>query len=364
MRRDDQPPIESHRSIPEIHLYTYTAASTSKLNRHQTQLTTVLEKTTKLSRSSLTFLILKTNKIDPLYIIPRKKKQQCGSVITNLLKENADVEILAVTRDVNSSSATKLAAKSPKIKLVQGNLDQADELFENAKKISASPIWGVFSVQVADLSGKEDTEEEQGKALVNVSLKNNVKHFVYSSVDRGNQASLENPTHIPHFIHKHHIEHHLINSTKGTDMQWTILRPVAFIDGFTNDFMGKVFNTAWKVSLKGKPLQVVAVSDIGFFAAQAFIKSNQYSGKAVSIASDELTFDEMARIFKNKTGKDLPTTFDFIARFVMWMVTDLGKMFRWFHDEGYKANIQELRKVHPGLKDFRSWLETDSAWKN
>ncbi|KAL2835681.1 hypothetical protein BJY01DRAFT_223223 [Aspergillus pseudoustus] len=289
--------------------------------------------------------------------------KQGGSVITSLLKENADVEILAVTRDVSAASATKLAAKSPKIKLVQGNLDQADKLFEKAKKATANPIWGVYSVQLADLSGKSDTEEVQGKALIDVALKNNVKHFVYSSVDRGNQASLDNPTHIPHFILKHHIEHHLINSTKGTDMQWTILRPVAFIDTFSNDFLGKVFTTAWKITLKGKPLHVVAVSDIGFFAAQAFIKPDEYSGKAVSIASDELTFDELVRIFKSKTGKDLPTTFDFIARFVMWMLTDLGTMYRWFHDEGFKADIQELKKLHPGLKDFRTWLETDSAWK-
>ncbi|KAL2796714.1 hypothetical protein BJX66DRAFT_299114 [Aspergillus keveii] len=289
--------------------------------------------------------------------------KQGGSVITNLLKQDAYVEILAVTRDVNSASATKLAAKSPKVKLVQGNLDQVDEIFANAKKATTKPIWGVYSVQLADLSGKTDTEEKQGKALVDAALKNNVKHFVYSSVDRGNEASLNNPTHIPHFIHKHNIEHHLIDRSKGTDMEWTILRPVAFIDGFSNDFLGKVFATAWKVVLKGKPLQVVAVSDIGFFAAQAFINPDEYKAKSVSIASDELTFDEFAKIFKSKTGKDVPTTFDFLARFVLWMVTDLGKMYRWFHDEGYKADLQELKRVHPGLKDFRSWLETESAWK-
>jgi uncharacterized protein YbjT (DUF2867 family) len=214
------------------------------------------------------------------------------------------------------------------------------------------------------LSGKTDTEEKQGKALVDAALKNNVKHFVYSSVDRGNEASLNNPTYIPHFIHKHNIEHHLIDSTKGTDMQWTILRPVAFIDGLSNDFLGRVFATAWKVVLKGKPLQVVAVSDIGFFAAQAFIKPDAYREKALSITSDELTYDEFAKIFKSKTGKDVPTTFDFLARFVLWMVTDLGKMYRWFHDEGYKADLQELKRMHPGLKDFRSWLETESAWRD
>jgi uncharacterized protein YbjT (DUF2867 family) len=77
--------------------------------------------------------------------------KQGGSVITNLLKQDAYVEILAVTRDVNSASATKLAAKSPKVKLVQGNLDQVDEIFANAKKATTKPIWGVYSVQVCIL---------------------------------------------------------------------------------------------------------------------------------------------------------------------------------------------------------------------
>jgi hypothetical protein len=35
-------------------------------------------------------------------------------------------------------------------------------------------------------------------------------------------------------------------------------------------------------------------------------------------------------------------------------------MFKWFHNEGYKANIPELRKMNPELKDFGAWLEKDS----
>ena len=74
--------------------------------------------------------------------------KQGGSVIDALLVAKADFEILAVTRDTESLSATKLASKSPKIKLVQGNLDNPVELFENAKKATSLPIWGVFGVQV------------------------------------------------------------------------------------------------------------------------------------------------------------------------------------------------------------------------
>lgn len=290
--------------------------------------------------------------------------KQGGSVIDNLLQQDDDVEILAVTRNTKSSSAQKLADKSPKIKLVQGTLDQPDDIFHNAKNVTSSPIWGVFSVQVASFSGNTELEEHQGKNLVDAALRNNVKHFVYASVDRGGDNSLNNPTTIPHFINKHNIELHLIDRSKGTDMTWTILRPATFLDGgLVPGFAGKLWATTYKVALQGRPLQVVAVSDIGFFGAKAFLEQGEYKGKAISLASDEVAFEELARVFKSVTGRDIPTTWEFVSRFLMWMVPDAGLMFRWFHDEGFGADIAALKRVHPGLKDVRAWLETESEWR-
>ncbi len=74
--------------------------------------------------------------------------KQGGSVINALLKANADFEILALTRDTQSQTAQRLIQKSPKIKLVSGNLDAADDVFQKAREVSKLPIWGVFSVQV------------------------------------------------------------------------------------------------------------------------------------------------------------------------------------------------------------------------
>ncbi|KAL5342329.1 hypothetical protein BJX70DRAFT_356468 [Aspergillus crustosus] len=291
--------------------------------------------------------------------------KQGGSVISNLIQQNADVEILAVTRDVNTPSSKKLAAKSPKIKLVQGNLDQPDEIFRSAKKATSQPIWGVYSVQVADFSKKSgiNIEEKQGRELVEVAIENNVKHIVYSSVDRGGDKSINNPTAVPHFLSKHNIEKHLIEKTKGTSTTWTILRPVAFFDGsFVAGFVGKVFATVWKTALKGKPLQVIAVSDIGFFGAEAFLKPEEWSRRAISLAGDELTFDQLATVFKSTTGKPLPTTFDIFGRLFLTLASEFAAIFKFFLEDGYKADIQAARKIHPGLKDFKAWLETESDW--
>jgi uncharacterized protein YbjT (DUF2867 family) len=135
-------------------------------------------------------------------------------------------------------------------------------------EVSSAGYLGLTTTKAAD--PKSDTERRQGIPLIDESIKQAVKFFVYSSVDRGGDAhSFNNPTEVPHFIYKHEIEQHLIAKTKDTasasGMNWTILRPTAFFDNMTPDYFGKVFATAWQMSLKGKPLQLIATSDIGFF---------------------------------------------------------------------------------------------------
>jgi uncharacterized protein YbjT (DUF2867 family) len=73
---------------------------------------------------------------------------QGGAVVNALLAANADFNILALTRDANSSSSQKLKAKSPAISIVQGDLNDTENVFKTAKAASNQPIWGVFSVQV------------------------------------------------------------------------------------------------------------------------------------------------------------------------------------------------------------------------
>jgi uncharacterized protein YbjT (DUF2867 family) len=288
--------------------------------------------------------------------------KQGGSVITTILKDSsANIPLLAVTRDANSASSQRLASKSPNIKLIQGNAANPGPIFAAAEKAAGEPVWGVFSVQAA----AGEAEEVQGKAIVDAAIESGVKYFVYSSVDRHGESSIDNPTKIPHFVTKHNIEHHLIDQTKtgkGSNMAWTILRPTAFMDNLSPDFFGKVFATSWKVALKDKPLQLIAVEDIGHFAGEAFLHPEEYTGKSISLAGDELTYEKFAEEFKEQTGKDLPLTFEFLSKIMLYFVKELGTMFTWFGEQGYAANVEELKKTHPELKDFKAWLE-ESKWE-
>ncbi len=80
-------------------------------------------------------------------------------------------------------------------------------------------------------------------------------------------------------------------------------------------------------------------------------------GRSISLASDELTYDEMVKIFRQKTGAEPLLTWSLVARLVLWLLEEMGTMFTFFEKEGYGANIPELNKLHPGLKDPGAWLK-------
>ncbi|KZM25035.1 uncharacterized protein EKO05_0003216 [Ascochyta rabiei] len=290
--------------------------------------------------------------------------KQGTATITALLKADADFEILALTRNAQSASAQKLQAKSSKIKLITGHLDDVDDVFRKVKQATELPIWGVFRVQVAIGGGATpQTEEKQGKALIDAAIKHGIKHFVYSSVDRGGSKSDTNATTVPHFASKYRVEQYLFEKTRNGEMDWVILRPVAFYENLVPGFLGKVFATSWYSILKDKPLQLVATSDIGFFAAEAFTKPEEYKSQKLSLAGEELTYTQFKTIFAETTGQSLPTTFRFVAGAINMMVKDLGLMFKWFNDVGYGADISKVRQINPALKGFETWLKEDSQFK-
>jgi len=303
--------------------------------------------------------------------------RQGGAVIDALLASpNPDFTILAVTRDTSSAAAKRLGSKSPSIRLIQGDLDDIPALFRSALKESPNKdIWGVYSVQVSmGTNVTVESEIAQGKNMVDAALEHGVSHFVYSSVERGgDEASWDNTTPIPHFQTKYHIEQHLRDragearpstSRPPGKMGWTILRPVAFMDNLVPGFPTKVFLAAMRnyIGQDGKKVQWVYTGDIGRFAAKAFNAPAEWDGRAMGIAGDELTFDELSRAFGRATGSPAPVTYGLLGSVLTYAVKEVGLMIGWFGSDGYRADVEACRAECKEMLDMETWLSTKSGW--
>lgn len=290
--------------------------------------------------------------------------KQGGAVVRALLDHPPPFEhtILALTRNATSPAAIALS-KNPNVEIITGDLDNVDAIFEQVGGIRR--IWGVFAMQVPGKSKDpaDSPEVKQGCALIDASIKCGVQHFVQTSVDRKGAESDKNPTNIPHFITKHIIEQHLMNQTQNSEMTYTIIRPVAFMDMLAPNMFGRLFASMW-ADMGDAKLQVVSVKDIGIFAAQALStpELDEYKNKAFSVAGDELTQAEANEIFWKVLHRPMPMSYRFLGRLLKWGVPEVGTMFQWFVDVGYGANIQKCRLLNSQMLDLETFLKQESKF--
>lgn len=289
--------------------------------------------------------------------------KQGGALISALVSNrNNPFEIFALTRDKTSSSARRLASKSG-VKVIEGNLDNLTAIFNQIPK----PVWGVFSVPIMDKGHAR--EEAQGKALTAASIAAGAQHIIFTSTDRGGQIASEgNPTTVPHFASKFRIEEDIKSQAAAKadgSFTYTFLRPVAFFENLSNDFVGRAFPAMWRLNGADRPLQLIATSDIGRVAASAFLAHDnpEYKNAAISLAGDSLSINEAGKIFKEETGNDMPETYAWLGGSIRYMITDLREMFAWFKKSGFGVDVPRLKQKYPHLKDFRTWLREESAWK-
>jgi uncharacterized protein YbjT (DUF2867 family) len=276
----------------------------------------------------------------PVIVVAGATGNQGGAVAAKLLQDGWKVR--AMSRNPESEAARKLVAAGAEV--VQASFDQADSL-----ERALDGAYGAYSVQNMMFVGTEK-ETEQGIAFAEAAARAGVRHFVYSSVggaDRG--------TGIGHFESKWKIEERI----RALGLPATILRPVFFTDNLAiPGGFGALFWGAVAGSLRGgRRLQVIAVDDIGAIAALAFAQPETFIGRAIEIAGDEATLEDMAAAYQRVKGKK-PLRIPLPPSLLRLMDKDLGLMFRWFRDDGYHADIPALRQMLPSLKSFEEGLRT------
>ncbi len=266
--------------------------------------------------------------------------QQGGAVASHLLQDGWKVH--ALVRNPNSDQAQTLRQQG--IELVQGDLNQPSSLLEAMKG-----VYGVFSMQTIGEGGTA-AETRQGKAVADAAREAGVHHLVYSSV-----GGAERQTGIAHFESKWQVEEYI----RALGLPATILRPVFFMSNLFQYYAVKEEADGTLTLIQAlhpqTRLQMIAVEDIGTFAALAFAHPETFLGKAIEIAGDALTPSEIAERIERATGK--PTRFvELPLEQLRSMDTETANMYTWFNQSGYQADIPALQKLHPALLTFEAWL--------
>ncbi len=108
------------------------------------------------------------------------------------------------------------------------------------------------------------------------------------------------------------------------------------------------------------PQQVMAVDDVGVFTALAFARPSEWIGRTIDLAGDELTPRRITEAIGRAIGRTVP-----YVQLPIEVIRQVGEEFayayEWLNERGYRADVAAARRIHPGLADFRTWLDRTGA---
>jgi uncharacterized protein YbjT (DUF2867 family) len=247
-------------------------------------------------------------------------------------------KIRAISRDPASDAARRLSADG--IEVIAADMDDSASL-----RAAFSGAHGVYSVQSA--ANDCDAETRRGIAVADAAQDANVEHFIYGSVGGADRGSG-----VPHFESKWRIENHI----RALGIPASIVRPAFFMDNFIGLAQRAVVLALLRSYLPAeKPLQMIATTDIGAWAANAFAHPEAFIGRVEEIAGDELTRPEIYAAIKRQ-GWTLGLPFTIPRSLLRALPSDVLRMFEWFGEAGYMADIPALRTRQAKLLTLDDWL--------
>lgn len=300
------------------------------------------------------------------------------AVVKNLLEvTDAPFRVRLFTRDPQSPQAQRLLqGGSGRVEAAQGDVNDVASL-----QAALTGAWGVFCNTDFGSAFSVEAEYEQGVRVLAAARAADVHHFIWSSLDACSSLS-GGRLPVPHYDSKAAVEHYI-------DRQ----RSEEFLrkqeDGFFSRHVSVLVTGPYYENLMtmfgprpgtlrdgreglifafasgGKPYPMVALSDIGWFAAHMLSHPERFAGRTLPIMSQSLTFDEVAATFSRVTGipaehADIPVEQQWNA--AMPIAHDLWNMHRFVQEIGWRRDYEGLRRIHPGLLTFEDWLK-QTGWR-
>lgn len=218
------------------------------------------------------------------------------------------VEVRAITRDINSTSAQNLQSQG--VTISEGSFDD-----EEALKKSMAGCSSLFLNLTFD-HVNPTRELEQATRIISIAKESGVKQIIYTA-----GLASDQPDRLRYWNPNSPIARVLLNKQSIVDQvkhagfdHWTILRPGNFMSNFLKPLV-RIYPglaEAGKFSTVFTPqtnLPMVDPSDIGKFAAAAILDPRKLDHKEVVVVSQLMGVEDVVRDLSHATGKEIRAVF-------------------------------------------------------
>ena len=285
---------------------------------------------------------------DSLSVLVSGATGQQGGALARVLLDKGH-RVRAFVRRPDSPEAAELERLGAE--LADGDFEEPSTIERAARGMDA-----VFVVATPFEAGMA-AETRHGIAAADAAKAAGVSHLVYSSV-----AGADQDTGIPHFDSKRKVEEHI----ESLRVPYTIVAPVYFMDNLLAPWtLPELKEGRLPMALpSSRPLQQIALSDIAAFTGVVLENREEFEGRRVDIASDELAGEEVAEVLTRVTGHEIHYVELPLEQVRQTMGEDGARMFEWFDQVGYSADIAALRRDHPEVvwHTFEGWAK-EQEWR-
>ncbi|MFD4430858.1 NmrA family NAD(P)-binding protein [Nocardia sp. NPDC058497] len=261
--------------------------------------------------------------------------------------------VRALVRDPAAPTARALADAGAD--LATGDFDDPASL-----RAAATGARAVFLIPPADYGPSGWTaglEAQRGVAMVDAARAAGVEQIVFSGIATMGAADSWGQE------GKRQIE----DAIAASGLRYTLLRPVRFMENYLlqgSPVDGvRVGGEHPHLFPADRPLQMIALDDIGAFAALAFTDPDGWHGRALELASDAITPVDAAAAISAATGRSIHYR-EVTEAEAEAIGPQLGNTWRLIRETGgWHADLPTLRQLYPQLTSLPEWLTRGGAEK-
>jgi uncharacterized protein YbjT (DUF2867 family) len=275
----------------------------------------------------------------------------------------------AVTRDPSKDKAKALAAKGAEV--VAANLDDVESL----KKAFAG-AYGVYGVTNFWEHFSGEKEKAQAKNIADAAKAAGVKHVIWSTLEDTRKLMSADDKRMPILQEKYRVPH--FDAKAEANAYFQGLPATYLVTSFYWDNL-YLFGLApkkddkgvysWTFPMGNAKLAGIAAEDIGKAAYGIFKAGQQYVGKTVGIAGENLTIKEIGEKLSKGLGigpvtYNAPEPNDYRA-YGFQGADEYGNMFQVYRDFEKEVlgarSIETTRALNPQLQNFDQWLAKNKS---